>query len=101
MILYLDDPVHGNCRLGKNSLDILAAHLGLIREAALNQVALAIRGDLARDVERSACNDGLGLIESISSRAGHRGRVNVRRVQQLCRFVSRNAHFQESECKFS
>lgn len=57
----LDDPVHGNTRLGENTLDVLTAHLGLVCDAALDQVALGIGGDLTGDEDIGACNDGLCL----------------------------------------
>ena len=44
---HLDNPVHSNTRLSEDALDVLAAHLGLVRDAALDQVALGIGGDLA------------------------------------------------------
>jgi hypothetical protein len=44
---YLDNPVHTNTRLGEDTLDVLTAHLSLIRNASLDQVALCIGGNLA------------------------------------------------------
>jgi hypothetical protein len=58
---HLDNPVHSNTRLGENTLDVLAAHLGLVRDAALDQVALGIGGDLTGDEDIGACNNGLCL----------------------------------------
>lgn len=58
---HLDHPVEGNARLGEDTLDVLAAHLGLVRNAALNQVALCVGGDLARDEDAGAGDDGLRL----------------------------------------
>ena len=58
----LDDPVHGNTRLGENTLDVLTAHLGLVCDASLDQVALGIGGDLTGDEDMGACNNGLCLL---------------------------------------
>jgi hypothetical protein len=45
--IYLDDPVHSDTRFGNNTLDVLTTHLGFIRNAAFNQVALCVGGNLA------------------------------------------------------
>jgi hypothetical protein len=66
---YLDNPVHGNTSLSNNTLDVLTAHLGLIRNAALDQVALCVSGNLARDVECGASDYGLGLLGELASGA--------------------------------
>jgi hypothetical protein len=63
----LDDPRHLHPRLRKYPHDILAAHLRLIRNAALDQIALCVGGDLARDEDVGACDDGLGLSRCVSS----------------------------------
>lgn len=58
---HLDNPIHANTRLGEYALDVLAAHLCLIRNASFDQVALGVGGDLARDEDIGACDDGLCL----------------------------------------
>jgi len=57
----LDNPLNANTGFGEDSLDVLAAHLGLVGDAAFDQVALCVGGDLARDEDIGACDDGLGL----------------------------------------
>ena len=58
---YLDDLVHADTRLGKNALDVLTAHFGLVGDAAFDQVAFCVGRDLARDEDAGAGDDGLGL----------------------------------------
>jgi hypothetical protein len=57
----LDNAIHLDARLGQDANNILAALLRLVRNAAFNQVALGVGGDLARDEDGGACDDGLGL----------------------------------------
>jgi hypothetical protein len=57
----LDDSLDSDTRLPQYPHDILAAHLRLIRNGALDQIALCVGGDLARDEDVGACDDGLGL----------------------------------------
>ena len=63
---YLDDALQANTRLGENALDVLTALLGLVGDAAFNQVALGVRWNLTRDEDLWACDDGLGLGRSVS-----------------------------------
>lgn len=58
---YLDDLVHADTCLGKNALDVLAAHLRLVCDAAFDQVAFCVCGDLAGDEDVGAGDDGLRL----------------------------------------
>jgi hypothetical protein len=76
----LDNPVHSNTRLGENTLDVLAAHLGLVRDAALDQVALGIGGDLTGDEDIGACNNGLCVGSSRRTRVSGVNLLNVRHL---------------------
>ena len=58
---HLDDPVQAYTSLGEDSLDVLTALCCLVRDAAFNQLALVVCGDLAGDEDLGACDDGLGL----------------------------------------
>jgi hypothetical protein len=58
---YLNNPLHTHTNLRQYPLDILAALLRFIRDAAFNQRASIVGGDLARDVDLWARDDGLGL----------------------------------------
>jgi len=58
---HLDNSLHSHARLGEDALDVLAAACRLVRNAALDQIALVVRGDLARDEDLGACDYGLRL----------------------------------------
>lgn len=45
----------------EDGLDVLGAGAGFVGDAALDERAGRVGGDLARDVEGVACADGLGL----------------------------------------
>lgn len=64
---YLDNALNANARLLQYPHNILAAHLRLIRDAALDERAVDVRGDLARDEDLGARDDGLGLREVSAS----------------------------------
>lgn len=59
--INLNNLLHARPGSLKNSLDIIAASLGLIGDAALDESAGAVSGDLARDPDLVAGADGLGL----------------------------------------
>jgi hypothetical protein len=61
--MYLDDPVDLDTRLGQYPHNVLTALLRLVRNAALDQIALGIGGDLAGDIDLRAGDDGLGLVK--------------------------------------
>jgi hypothetical protein len=61
--MYLDDPVDFDTRLGQYPHNVLAALLRLVRNAALDQIALGVRRDLAGDIDLRASDDGLGLVK--------------------------------------
>jgi hypothetical protein len=63
---HLNNPLNPDPSLGQYPLDVLAALLRLVCDAALDQVALVIGGDLARDEDLGACDDGLGLFARVS-----------------------------------
>lgn len=57
----LDDARDVAAGFGEDGNDVLAAHLGLVGDATLNEVSILVGGDLAGDVDGRACNDGLAL----------------------------------------
>lgn len=59
--LHLDNPLNPHPSLSQYPHNILAALLRLVCDAALDQIALCVGGDLARDEDLGARNDGLGL----------------------------------------
>jgi hypothetical protein len=58
---HLNNPVHTNTSLSKYALNVLTAHLGLVRDAPLNQVTLCVGGNLAGDEDVGARDYGLAL----------------------------------------
>lgn len=62
MLSYLDHFLHATSGLLQDGDDVLAAGLRLLCNRTLHQVTLGIRGDLARDKDVWACNDGLSLV---------------------------------------
>lgn len=65
---YIDLNNLRNARTGsfENSSNVLAAHLGLLADSALDQVSRGVSGDLARDEDLAVGLYGLGLLRSIS-----------------------------------
>jgi hypothetical protein len=59
--LHLYNPLNPHPSLSQYPHNVLAALLRLICDAALDQVALCIGGDLARDEDLGTRDDGLGL----------------------------------------
>lgn len=57
----LDDLGHAGTGGGQDSLDVVAADLGLLADVTLNQVGGGISGDLAGDEDLAVGADGLGL----------------------------------------
>lgn len=56
-----DDALNLDASFGQDADNVLAALLGLVGDAAFDQVALCVGGDLARDVDLWASDDGLRL----------------------------------------
>lgn len=56
----LDDLGNAGTGGGQDSLDVVAADLGLVADVALNQVGGGISGDLAGDEDLAIGADGLG-----------------------------------------
>ena len=61
LFAYLDGAVDAAAGVLEDVLERLAAGLGLVGDAALDQVALGVGRDLARDPDLAASFDGLGL----------------------------------------
>lgn len=59
--VHLDDLLHARAGGGDNGLDVVAAGLGQVADAALNQVARGVGGDLTGDEDLAVGADGLGL----------------------------------------
>ena len=59
--IHLDDLLHGRVGFLQNGQDVLAALRGLVGDAAVDQGAGFVGGDLARDVDVGAGDYGLGL----------------------------------------
>lgn len=59
---YLDSAVDVAASVLKDVLERLAAGLGLVGNAAANEVALRIGGNLARDPDLATGFNGLGLL---------------------------------------
>lgn len=57
----LDHAVDLDAGLGQDADNVLAALFGLVGDAAFDQVAFGVGGDLARDVDLGAGDDGLRL----------------------------------------
>lgn len=57
----LDNPGERRAGLLEDSLDVLAALLGLLADGALDQLAVGSQGDLAGTVDGGRGLDGLGL----------------------------------------
>lgn len=57
----LDDAVHADVDLAEDALDVLTACLGLVCDAAFDELAVGGAGDLAGDVDLGSGYDGLGL----------------------------------------
>lgn len=64
----LDNPLQAHIYFGEDGLDVLAALFRLVGDAAFNQIALLVGGNLTRDKDLGACDDGLGL-EGVSANA--------------------------------
>lgn len=60
--INLDNLAHARPGRSQNSLEVIAASLGLIGNGTLDQRAGGVGGDLAGDEELAVCADGLGLI---------------------------------------
>jgi len=58
---HLDDPAQVATGFGQNGLDALARSLGLVCDAALDQRAGFVGGDLARDEDVWTGLDGLAV----------------------------------------
>lgn len=58
----LDNLRHAGTSGGQDSLDVIAADLGLVTDAALDQGGGGIGGDLAGDEDLAVGADGLGLL---------------------------------------
>lgn len=58
---HLDGTVDVAASVLKNVLERFATGLGLVGNAAANEVALGVGGDLARDPDLAGSFDGLGL----------------------------------------
>lgn len=63
---YLDNPLQSNIHLSQNGLDVLAALLCFVRDAAFNQGTCFIRGDLTRDEDLGPGNYSLGLRRALA-----------------------------------
>lgn len=59
--IHLDDLLHGRVGFLQNGQDVLAALRSLVGDAAVDQGAGFVGGDLARDVDVGAGDYGLGL----------------------------------------
>lgn len=57
----LDDAVNLNAGLGQDTDNVLAALLRLVGDAAIDQVAFSVGGDLARDIDLGTGDYGLRL----------------------------------------
>lgn len=57
----LDDLGNAGTGSGQDSLDVVAADLGLLADVTLDQVGGGISGDLAGDEDLAVSADGLGL----------------------------------------
>jgi hypothetical protein len=57
----LDNLGHAGTSGGQNSLDVIAADLGLVADAALDESGGCIGGDLAGDEDLAVGTDSLGL----------------------------------------
>ena len=64
--MYLNDPLQTHARPHEYALNVLTALRRLVRDAALDQGALGVCGDLAGDEDLRACDDGLGLSYPVS-----------------------------------
>lgn len=64
----LDHPLDADTSLCQYADNVLAALLRLVCDAAFDQVALVVCGDLAGDEDLRACDDGLGLRVLVSVR---------------------------------
>lgn len=79
--MYLDNSVQSYTSLGEDALDVLTALCGLVRNAALDQVALGIGRDLTRHEDLRSGDDGLGLccvsasLRGLSNGAGSSGQA--------------------------
>lgn len=60
-LAYFDGPVDVAAGVFEDVLDRFAAGFGLVGDAATNEVALGVGGDLARDPDLAGGFDGLGL----------------------------------------
>ena len=59
--IHLDDLGHARPRGDQDRRDVLAAHARLVGDVAADELAFAVRGDLAGDVDLVGGADGLGL----------------------------------------
>ena len=62
----LEDLLHARASLLDNSLDVLAAETGLLRDGTLNQNAVLGKGDLTGEEDLAVDFDGLGLLLFVS-----------------------------------
>jgi hypothetical protein len=60
-LTHLDGTVNAATSVLEDVLECFAAGLGLVGDAAANEVALGVGGDLARDPDLAGGFDGLGL----------------------------------------
>lgn len=80
--MYLDHAREAGPRLLEDSTNVLAALLGLVGYATLDQVALDVGGNLAGDKDVGAGDDGLRLSLVVSQRR-KRCFAGIRRDQPL------------------
>lgn len=73
--VHLDDLVDGRAGFLQDGQDVLAALRGLVRDAAGDQGAGFVGGDLARDVDVGAGDYGLRLGWGVLVRAGLWGKL--------------------------
>jgi hypothetical protein len=64
---HLDNAVNADTSLLQDGDDVLAALCRLVRDAARDQLALVVGGDLARDEDLGAGDDGLALVCCVST----------------------------------
>lgn len=60
--IHFNDLLHARAGSFDDGLDVVAAGLGLVADAALDELGRGVCGDLARDEDLAVCAHGLGLV---------------------------------------